>query len=90
VVKSRIVATPRRPIGSQENNFEPRVPLEHPPPGCTGGQGLEDLAVMGYPSPVDPDSPRIQSHHAGGSCVVDGVDIIEVVVARSNGGRSSI
>jgi hypothetical protein len=47
-----------------------------------GGLGLEDLAVMRYPSPVDRDSPTIQSHPVGGSCVVDGEEIIEVVVTR--------
>ncbi len=45
---------------------------------------------MRYPSPDDPESPMIQSHQVGGICVVDAVEIIEVVVARISGDRSSI
>ena len=43
VVKSSTVAAPQRPLGAQENDLEPRAPVDHPPPDRMVCHGRLDL-----------------------------------------------
>ena len=45
---------------------------------------------MKYPSPVDPDSPTIQSHHVGVRCIANSVEVADAVVTRVSYRRSSV
>lgn len=98
VVKSSTVAAPQRPLGAQENDLEPRAPVDHPPPDRMVCHGRLDLAVKSHRSPVGTDSPPARSRPVSGRRVADVVEmidadviaIVDVAVARPSGSRPSI
>ena len=87
MVKSSTVAAPQRPLAAQENDLEPRAPVDHPPPDRMVCHGRLDLAVKSH-----------RSHPVSGRRVADVVEmidadvvaIVDVVVARPSGSRPSI
>ena len=90
MVKSSTVAAPRRPLGAQESDLDPPVPVDHPPPDRMVCHGRLDLAVKSHRS--------ARSRPVSGRRVADVVEmidadviaIVDVAVARPSGSRPSI
>ena len=45
---------------------------------------------MTYPSPFDPDSHTVQSHHVGVRCLANSGELANAVVTRTGYRRSSV
>ena len=92
MVLSGTIATPRRPLGGREAGLELPVPSGHPTRDRIDGHRILRTreTVMTYPSPVDPDSHTVQSHHVGVRCLANSVEVADAVVTRISYRRSSV